>query len=261
MSREIRHVPLDFDWPIDTVWQGYLMPDELSLPPCPDCAYGDSQYPTGFSPQAHAISRSFYPRWWAKDAAWHDKLDQDEVDMLVAAGRLRELRSRQPTADNPRTREWVTVPRTADEVNAANRTPPPGLGNPLVHDGINQGLLTEFRCTRSGLPYHCATCNGEAHLATPEQLAALEAWEPVGPPVGEGWQLWETVSEGSPQSPVFATADELATWMSDPDRGHNWVPGAVAAQFIAAGWAPTAVSTNDRSLTRGVEYIGTQDPA
>lgn len=30
--------------------------------------------------------------------------------------------------------------------------------------------------------------------------------------MGDGWQLWETTSEGSPQSPVFATADELAEW-------------------------------------------------
>jgi len=31
-------------------------------------------------------------------------------------------------------------------------------------------------------------------------------------PVGEGYQLWETTSEGSPQSPVFATIDELCEW-------------------------------------------------
>ena len=32
------------------------------------------------------------------------------------------------------------------------------------------------------------------------------------PPKGNGYQLWETVSEGSPSSPVFKTAEELAKW-------------------------------------------------
>lgn len=33
-----------------------------------------------------------------------------------------------------------------------------------------------------------------------------------GPPTGDGFQLWETTSEGSPTSPVFATLDELCAW-------------------------------------------------
>lgn len=35
------------------------------------------------------------------------------------------------------------------------------------------------------------------------------------PPVGEGYQLWETTSEGSPISPVFSTAEELADWCAE----------------------------------------------
>lgn len=31
-------------------------------------------------------------------------------------------------------------------------------------------------------------------------------------PKGEGYQLWETTSEGSPISPVFETLDELCEW-------------------------------------------------
>lgn len=34
----------------------------------------------------------------------------------------------------------------------------------------------------------------------------------IDPPTGEGFQLWETTSEGSPSSPVFKTAKELADW-------------------------------------------------
>lgn len=39
------------------------------------------------------------------------------------------------------------------------------------------------------------------------------------PPVGEGYQLWETVSEGSPMSPVFASLDELSEWCSSNVTG------------------------------------------
>ena len=34
----------------------------------------------------------------------------------------------------------------------------------------------------------------------------------VEPPTGEGYQLWETTSEGSPTSPVFKTLDGLCEW-------------------------------------------------
>lgn len=34
----------------------------------------------------------------------------------------------------------------------------------------------------------------------------------VEPPEGEGYQLWETTSEGSPVSPVFGTLEKLCEW-------------------------------------------------
>lgn len=34
-------------------------------------------------------------------------------------------------------------------------------------------------------------------------------------PKGEGYQLWETTSEGSPISPVFVTLEELCEWCED----------------------------------------------
>jgi hypothetical protein len=38
---------------------------------------------------------------------------------------------------------------------------------------------------------------------------------PVEPPEGEGYQLWENTSEGSPVSPVFSTLEELCEWCED----------------------------------------------
>lgn len=34
----------------------------------------------------------------------------------------------------------------------------------------------------------------------------------VDPPKGDGFQLWETTSKGSPVSPVFETLDKLCEW-------------------------------------------------
>lgn len=271
MGREVRRVPLDFDWPLDKVWEGYLMPDHLNETPCPDCRH-DGERPTGYSREADAISNTFYPHQivhagaWpgahlhADRLSWCDKLGQAEVDMLVAEGRLRELRDRQPTPDNPRNWEWVTVPRTAAEVNASNRPrarQQPSYNRHLDHDGINRALLVRFRCAQLGIQLECPTCGGRAGLESYEgQRAEAEAWEPTEPPTGKGWQLWETVSEGSPISPVFPTADALAQWMSDPERGDSWVPEETARKFINDSWAPTGAVTSDRGVVSGVEYMG-----
>lgn len=45
----------------------------------------------------------------------------------------------------------------------------------------------------------CGTCLGDYWYPPPDH-----------PPRGEGWQLWDNVGDGSPMTPVFATAEELA---------------------------------------------------
>lgn len=37
----------------------------------------------------------------------------------------------------------------------------------------------------------------------------------IEPPTGDGYQLWETTSEGSPISPVFDTLDALCEWCAE----------------------------------------------
>lgn len=49
-----------------------------------------------------------------------------------------------------------------------------------------------------------------------EEIKRLhEEWEKFEPPTGEGFQLWETTSEGSPDSPVFETIEALCNWCSE----------------------------------------------
>lgn len=291
MGREVRRVPLDFDWPLNKVWEGFLTPDHFGEEQCPDCK-------SGYSPQA----QNLYDLWYGKlpfdpastgsapwrhdtpavralaerhirsapgfygtgEAAtvreaqrlanlfnkqWSHHLSQDDIDALVAAERLHDF-----THTLSREEGWQKIDPpvmpTAEQINEWSLT---GFG----HDGINAQVVIEARCEREGIETRCPTCKGHSSLETYEgQRAEAEAWEPTNPPKGDGWQLWETVFEGSPISPVFASADELAGWMSDPARGDRWVPPATAAKFIADGWAPSFVGTASTGVVSGVEWVG-----
>jgi hypothetical protein len=86
---------------------------------------------------------------------WHDKITQDEVDALVAAGRLRKWTES----------GWQSVPRTAAEVNAANAEGAKH-DHELDHDGINRGILIETRAKRLGVWGLCPSCEGHGTVFT-----------------------------------------------------------------------------------------------
>lgn len=204
--RTVKRVPLGFDAPLNEVWAGYVMPDEIRPPDCEACAG------SGYSPTARWLSHTFYSHnVYGEERGWRDKLVQADVDALVEAGRLRHCARREPTEDNPRTWEWVTVPRTAEEVNAAN-APHGSMMGECNHDSINCHVLVKSRCERLGADVECSECKGRGVVCTDEEYERWDNWTGTEPPKGDGWQLWETTTEGSPQSPVFATPEELADW-------------------------------------------------
>ena len=234
VGRELKRVPEHFDWPLGQPWTGYVSP--FRFPPCTRCTYPGSSRPTGLTPEAHAIAGTFYASGIggdlsaAKALAWHDKLVQAEVDFLVARGRLHVWR---PEAG------WVSVPRSAAEVNATERAP--GFGE---HDVVNRDLLVRFRCERLGIPVDCPTCGGHGDIATPDHRAIVETWTPTDPPSGPWYQIWETVSEGSPISPPFATPEMLARWCSENPYGTEDAGYEDWLAFInGPGTAPTFVVT------------------
>ena len=91
---------------------------------------------------------------------WEDRITQDEVDVLIAAGRLRRW------VDDG----WQSVPRTAAEVNAANREGAKGRGaerdRELIHDGVNREILIEARARRLGVWGLCPSCEGRGTMFT-----------------------------------------------------------------------------------------------
>lgn len=79
---------------------------------------------------------------------------------------------------------------------------------------------------------------------------------PEGTPFG--WQYYETVSEGSPISPVCATKEELAAWLSSPEAGRERMAPDVAARFVEQGWAPSFVMSGGK-LMSGPEWVGSRE--
>jgi hypothetical protein len=225
LSREVRRVPLDFDAPVGETWEPLLY-DGPSFPSCPDCGpatiggYGTdadgNPQGDGMTPGARQIERTWYAHdvrttpYFAQSAEtrkvketyqWCDKLTQDEVDHLVAEGRLMTW---VPPAEGEERGHYEALPRDAAQVNA----------NSLhEHDAINRWIAVRYRCEKLGIEMECPTCKGHGDVATDEERAAADAWTPPKPPEGEGWQLWQTVSEGGPVSPVFETAEALAEWL------------------------------------------------
>jgi hypothetical protein len=226
MGREVKRVPVDFDHPLSEVWPGYLTP-----PPRP-CPAGSSCV-NGYTP----------------DRAW---LEHWTHLLLTAAT--------SPTHPWVLEAPLVTQPPTGALVELttvlAGRAP-----SDLGHDAIDRWRATEAVLRAAGLDDRwgiCPACDGKAHH--PDDTEMLDAWEPTEPPTGEGWQVWETVSEGSPITPVFDSAEGLARHLATEGAwGHVYDYG-VALRFVEAGWAPSGALSAATGFVDGVTFVGS-DPA
>jgi hypothetical protein len=120
-------------------------------------------------------------------------------------------------------------------------------GGFMGHDACDKWAAQKKIIAAAGLPEtwgNCAACNGNGTIwDSPEDEQAADAWTSSEPPTGDGYQIWETVSEGSPISPVFATPEALAWYMKDThwgaDKGSSY---ETWMKFITGpGWAPSMV--------------------
>jgi hypothetical protein len=272
MGRELKRVALDFDWPLRKVWKGFINPHYVAEE-CPICAgsglskqakflndqwYGHvyfdprstgSQPLTVDTPAVRAFAErntNYAPGFYGtgeqaivREASrlismwnnqWCHHLDQDDVNALWAEGRLIDF--------NPNWREnhfKGVPPPTAAEVNIWSIN---GWG----HDGLNQFVCVREKCKRLGYPHLCSNCDGAGDLwPSPEAEALYENWEKEEPPTGEGYQMWETVSEGSPVSPVFADKEAFVNWLI----GEGYSEGA-AEQFAEVGFVLSGIMVNGR---------------
>lgn len=300
MSREVRRVPLDFDWPLRKVWDGYLTPDALREDDCATCggtgysAYARRQQDrwygyvpfdpsetgstrltletpavrafaernVGGAPEYYGSSETAIRREAARlaelwNGMWSHHLHQDDVDALVGDGRLMDF-----THTFARGEGWKPVEPaptvTAERVNTWS------LGG-FGHDSINCWVVVRAACKRAGQAETCADCEGHGSTERyPGQRAERDAWVATPPPTGDGWQLWETTSEGSPISPVFDTGEALARWMSQHPVGFakSSISYETALRWVTdSGWAPSMVATPEAGLQDGITFMATRERA
>ncbi len=269
MGRQLYRVPLDFKWDMDKVWKGFICPidyDDYALE-CHACEG------TGWNKETRELADTFYDseghgvRWCYKYddegraceiietypgacRRWLDKLTQDEVDALVD-----DMRFTGRTHDWIEGKGWVLkTPRvtvTAEEVNKANAVGARGMG----HDALNRNTLIRTRGKRLGVYGHCTCCNGEGRIIfNPDLKKKSDEWEPEDPPEGEGWQVWETVSEGSPVTPVFATAEALIDHLVNVGVWGRRYSREAAEAFVysESGWVPSAVGISGVGWVDGI---------
>lgn len=215
MGRTLKRVPLDFKWSLKQVWKGYINP--FSSQNCKSCEG------SGLNKETKKLSDDWYThlRTDGKEG-WGMHLEQEDVQALIDKDRLWDFTRRPRTpkqeaivkkkiADGGNS--WLPesngyIP-TAKEVNEWNRK---GMG----HDSSNHWYCFEARAKRLGFYGMCEYCEGEGCIWQSDKIKQLhEKWEDFEPPEGEGYQLWETTSEGSPSSPVFKTIELLCEWCAD----------------------------------------------
>jgi len=217
-NRVLKRVPLNFNWPLNEIWKGYTNPYSGMLE-CNACQG------IGYNPKTKIISDAFYD-FENTNQQWYHKITQGEVKALIDAGRLMDFTHNWTPEKGWVKKEPKYIP-TADEVNRWSKQ---GMG----HDAINRSILIKARARRLGVWGYCIICKGNGEIKNPNHQIYLnyKKWKEYEPPKGKGYQCWETVSEGSPISPVFKTISGLCQWMADNPKG-------VTKEFTEEDWMKT----------------------
>src|SRR3990167_319364 len=214
MGVELKRVALDFEWPLSQPWSGYCNSHYAKCATCDGS--GSTLARKRLSDLVSLLMLSGDDAKRGKCHPYFDKAPLHNTQGAVCGSDM-----------------------TALTVGLAGRKP-----SFMGHDSCDKWSATKKIIAAAGLPESwgvCADCEGDG--ISNDKREAYEAWEKSEPPAGEGYQIWETVSEGSPISPVFATPEELAQYMATHgwggDTGGNY---ATWLRFInGPGWAPSMV--------------------
>ena len=209
----MKRVPMDFDWPLGRVWKGFLNPYEGCE--CPWCYDEERRNSYGTTKEAREYEKLWYGQYCGEYVPHPYRpgehycpskkpytLERWEYDFIVNNDRLRkELFECDPKDVPPfeELTEWLLRHNLSFRI-----------------DVIFVSMMSDEYCRRKGVPSSCPHCNGSGEVWQTEEVHRLhDEWERIEPPTGDGYQLWETTSEGSPKSPVFATFEELCEWCAE----------------------------------------------
>lgn len=219
MGRTCKRVPLDFSWPMKKLWIGYVNPYKGV-----DCPYCDN----GYSEKAQEIIAEVYP-WKKGDETYapnpykqnsrynpHAKkhnMTQDEVDYVIE--RKCQNKHRSEELKRIMAEFFPDAEKVTPEIFSK-------LSLMLWDFSLNLDyMLIAYHSEKEGWDSSCPHCKGEGVLFLNDEIKRLhEEFQWIEPPTGEGYQMWETTSEGSPISPVFKTAEELAEYCER--EGVSW---------------------------------------
>lgn len=225
MGRELKRVPIDFEWEINKLWCGYINPHKIHE--CKECnGSGNSKefiklldewY--GNHTEVNYKPNPFKNGFRYNTNAWKNNITEEDVTALFNANRLSYftrvpinqeqieiVKEKIANGEN----YWISfnngyIP-TPQEVNEWNLK---GFG----HDSINAIVCVQARLKREGKPDKCSKCNGTGeNWQHPIAKNLYKNWKSYDPPTGEGFQLWNTTTEGYPMTPVFNSLEELCQY-------------------------------------------------
>lgn len=275
MGREIKRVEANFDWPLGERWAGSVAPPD-GKDECPDCKLdGDSCgyndvgrafYALGTRRGEHFNYKKHFASEWAtrhrgtveifeekgllRDLGYHEAnpiLPQDVKDTSPTQRAFLELLAKK----SAETRKWERNYTMGSMIDSRY----------ALYDTMC--ILAEALGSTMEEAFYCRTCKGDATVVVDEEQNRLyENYNaddpdpsvgptPNGPPPGEWWQVWETVSEGSPVTPAFATAEELINYLSE--NGDLWCQRRMADEAVRGTFGlPPTTKPSRESATRFV---------
>ena len=189
INRELRRVPLDFDYSLNKVWSGYFNPYYKE---CPHCQNGCTSAGIRLNEIVNLLMISGADSLKGKN---HPYFQDGYFDFSnIPSKEMADLTS-------------GFSGRRCDTI--------------FGHDACDRWDATKKIIQAAGLNPNewgiCKHCKGEA--IDPASKEQYDKWKSTEPPIGEGYQCWETVSEGSPISPVFKTLDKLCQWLANNPKG------------------------------------------
>lgn len=229
---------MDFDWPLHKRWNGFINPHYHRCPADGTTCFGGQ---TGAAQWLDSFARLLMMA--GEDSQFTDDPQAQArfagAKMVWPHPYLQEMPNR-PTHSQKLERwssEAVLAPKRPDYIDghissdgklfATFRTPistdmqelTTGLsGRKPGIRGLGSGAGAVVRKIRDAAGVradwgNCPVCKGTG--MDPASEDACRAWRKTEPPTGDGFQLWETCTSGSPASPVFASLDDLCEWCVD----------------------------------------------
>lgn len=212
MGRVLKRVPTHFNWPLKKVWEGYINP--YSGKECKHCERGYNKATQRLFEEWYGyhkcewVQNPYRPSARYNKYSWNHNLTQEDVNALVEQNRLMDFTHTWSRENGWKEKNPPYVP-TAEEVNQWSFQ---GFG----HDSINCHVCVKARAKREGIYGLCSVCHGECIIYESEEARQKhDDWKEYEPPTGDGYQLWENTSEGSPSSPVFSDVNDLAEWCAE----------------------------------------------